>query len=105
MRRICHLVLWIAFLTGCAGPDRTAVLGSAPERAITANLALGPSAEDSRIAAALPPRSDWPAVDNGYQVDDVTFYTRALYDVQRHYDRHGSLYYEAQSVQTGVRVR
>ena len=105
MRRTVVLILWVALLAGCKGPDRAATIRSDAAPAIRANLALGPSAEVSRLAALLPPRSDWPSVDNGYSVDDVTEYTTALYDVQMQYDRYGSLYFEQQSVQTGVRVR
>jgi hypothetical protein len=105
MRRTLLLVAWVALLAGCKAVDRTAVLRSDATPAVSANLALGPSAENSRLAALLPPRSDWPSVDNGYRMDDVTIYTRASYDVQMQYDRQGSLYYEQQSIQTGVRVR
>lgn len=105
MRRNVLLVVWIALLTGCKTADRAAIVRSEATPASSANLALGPSAENSRLAALLPPRSDWPYVDNGYRLDDVTMYTQALYDVQMQYDRNGSLYYEQQSIQTGVRVR
>jgi hypothetical protein len=105
MRRSLFLVVWVALLAGCTRPDRAAVLRSDALPGISANLALGPSAENSRLAALLPPRSDWPAIDNGYRMDDVTIYSRASYDVQMQYDRHGSLYYEQQSIQTGVHVR
>lgn len=105
MRRTLFLVAWIALLAGCKAVDRTVVVHSDALPRVSANLALGPSAENSRLAALLPPRSDWPSVENGYRFDDATIYTRASYDVQMQYDRHGSLYYEQQSIQTGVRVR
>ncbi len=105
MRRFVVLALWVVLLAGCQRSERTVVMRSDAAEPAPGNLVFGPSVDDSRIAALIPPRSDWPYVDNGYTTDDVTFYARALYDVQMQYDRHGSLYYEQQSIQTGVRVR
>jgi len=39
-----------------------------------ANLALGPSAEVAVLATQMTERSDWPSIDNGYRMDEQTFY-------------------------------
>lgn len=93
------LVVWTMGLAGCAAPQMVANIPP------TANLALGPSAEVAVLATQMTERSDWPSVDNGYIMDDQTFYATTTYDVQSHFDRFGSLYYEALSVRTGTRIR
>jgi hypothetical protein len=64
-----------------------------------------PSAEVAALATQMTERSDWPSVDNGYRMDDQTFYATTTYDLQSHFDRFGGLYYEALSVRTGTRIR
>ena len=105
MKRCTLLTAWVIGLSGCAAPLRFTTLAATPQLPAPANLALGPSVHDARLATLLTERSDWPSVSNGYQVDDVTMYFTTTYDVQSHYDRFGALYYEAQSVRSGVRVR
>lgn len=99
------LLVALALVAGCSAPSRFAVIEAAPGGPALANIALGPSAEVSRIAAWHAARSDWPSVETGYRVDDITLYMTATYDSQAYYDRFGSLYREAQTIRTGVRVR
>ena len=105
MRRSILVTVWAIGLAGCAAPLRFTALEATPGASAPANLALGPSADHARLATLLTERSDWPSVSNGYQMDDVTMYFTTTYDVQSHYDRFGALYYEAQSIRSGVRVR
>lgn len=105
MRLGLCLVLGSAVFAGCAAPPHGTTLEATWAMPVPANLALGASEEDARLATLLTDRSDWPSVDNGYRMDDLTMYVTTTYDVQSHYDRYGSLYNEAQSVRTGVRVR
>ncbi len=105
MRWSLLLVAGLLFMCGCHECRRTTVVtynANGPERA---NLALGPSPETSELAALFAERSDWPSVDIGYRVDDVTFYTTTTYDVQMRYDRDVSLYVGTQSVQAGTWIR
>jgi hypothetical protein len=105
MKRCMLLTALAIGLAGCAAPLRFATLEATPDSPAPANLVLGSSVYDARLATLLTERSDWPSVSNGYQVDDVTMYFTTTYDVQSHYDRFGALYYEAQSFRSGVRVR
>jgi hypothetical protein len=105
MRLGPYLIVLLACLGGCTAPARFATLEAVQGSRPPTNLALRPSAEDTRFATLLNGRSDWPSVDNGYRMEDVTSYATSTYDVQMQFDRHNSLYYEAQSVNTGVRVR
>jgi len=57
------------------------------------------------LGQQLCARSEWPAVENGVRLDDVTFYNTISYDAQTYYDRYGSIYREAQSVHSGIRLR
>jgi hypothetical protein len=103
----CHLLLVAGLLLVCGCHERhhaAAVTVVQAERAERANLALGPSADTSRLAALYASRSDWPSVETGYRVDDVTFYESMTYDVQMHFDRNNSLYDQAQNVRTGMWV-
>ena len=94
-----------SFLAGCGVSEHGAILHARQMRGSHANLALGPSAEHLRLAQRLAVRSDWPSVETGYRLDDVTFYMTAIYDEQSYYDRYGSLFHDTQSLQTGVRLR
>jgi hypothetical protein len=105
MRVRLILVAWTMALAGCARPLRVTALQASAERPRPANLALGTSAEVVALATELTARSDWPSIDTGYRVDDQTFYVNTTYDVQSHFDRFGSLYYEAFSVRTGLQIR
>jgi hypothetical protein len=105
MRVRIVLIAWTMGLAGCAAPLRVTVLQASAGAPAPANLALGPSADVAVLAAQMAGRSDWPSVDTGYRMDDQTFYATTNYDVQSHFDRFGSLYVEALSVRTGVRVR
>jgi len=99
------LIAWTMGLAGCAAPLRVTELQASADWPAPANLALGPSAEVAVLATQMTERSDWPAVDTGYLMDDQTFYATTTYDVQSHFDRFGSLYYEALSVRTGTRIK
>ena len=99
------LVAWTIGLAGCAAPLRVTALEGTADMPPPANLALGPSAEVAVLATQMTERSDWPFVDNGYRMDEQTFYATTSYDVQSHFDRFGSLYHEAVSVRTGVRFK
>ena len=105
MRYCAFLIFGSIALGGCAAAERGAVIGRPASPAYRANLALGPTADHAWVATQIAPRSDWPAVATGYRVDELTFYTTAIYDAQSYYDRFSSLYYEAEAVETGVRVR
>jgi hypothetical protein len=98
------LIAWTMGLAGCAAPLRVTELQTTAGSPAPANLALGSSAEVAALATLMTERSDWPSVDSGYRMDDQTFYATTTYDVQSHFDRFGSLYYEAVSVRTGVRL-
>ncbi len=99
------LIAWTMGLAGCAAPLRVTALQAVADSPAPANLALGPSAEVAALATEMTARSDWPSVDTGYRMDDQTIYATTTYDVQSHFDRFGSLYVEALSVRTGVRVK
>jgi hypothetical protein len=99
------LILLVGTLSGCARHGRCAKLEATPRRAAPANLALGPTVETNRLAASLPDRTDWPAVENGYRVDDTTYYFSDSYDAQYFFDRFGSLYRADQSIRSAVRIR
>ena len=92
-------------LAGCQAPPRFAVLSDEAPEPASANLVLGRYAETAALAEVVALRSDWPAVERGLRLDDVTFYTNVLYDEQAHYDRFGGLFYSVEAVQTGVWVR
>lgn len=74
-------------------------------RGSRANLVLGNSPETASLAQEFATRTDWPAVDVGFRVENVTFFTTTLYDEQAHYDRYGWLSREAISVESGVQLR
>lgn len=105
MRRRVLSVLWSVVVAGCSATQPDGVISSAAVPAPPVNLALGPSADHAYLATLGPVRSDWPAVENGYRLDEVTFYTRASYDAQFHFDRNNSIYHQSEMVQTGVHVR
>jgi len=94
-------------LAGCAGTRHVAVYASGPGEP-AANLALGPSRDNSLLAEMYTERSSWPSVRSGYLFDDVSTYTEVIYDDQSFYDGalHGGGYtHETMSVRTGVVVR
>jgi len=57
------------------------------------------------LARLLTGRSDWPVTEIGYRRKDVTFYNKITYDEQSYFNRHGAVYHQTQSFQTGVMVR
>jgi len=102
MRRAIYLML-ILGLGGCAVCDKGTVLTrSTPARS---NLALRPYPGTTASAEAWAARSEWPFVETGTAVDDVTFYSTMTYDEQFQYDRSVGLYRGAQTMRTGVFVR
>ncbi len=102
MRRLL-LTLIVLGLTGCAVRTEGVLLAQpAPSRC---NLALSSRAGATALAEAWATRSDWPFVETGLPIDDVTVYSTITYDEQFQYDRSGGLYRGAQAVRTGVFVR
>ncbi len=101
MRGVLLAVCGLAVVTGCAAPEHAAILSA--ER--PCNLALGDFAPDTREALLFAGRSDWPAVETGYRFDEVTYFSKVIYDYQFGYDRHGGLYYGNETVSSGVLVR
>ncbi len=85
----------VILLGGCSTPQPTAVwrahTHTTPDP-ITANLALGPSAEHNYIGELLARRSDWPAVEHGLRLDDVSQAFTLSYDDQSFYERDGGYF-------------
>jgi hypothetical protein len=72
----------------------------------TANLVLGPSPRTGQIAETLAQRSSWPAVENGYRFDEMTYFSEYTYDDQSFYDYWGGAFISArQTIRTGVSIR
>jgi hypothetical protein len=84
---------------GCASPERAAVVTYGP------NLVLGRSHGLSAAAQQWAGRSDWPSVEWGYVLEDVTFYRRDAYDGQLLFDRYNSSYFINDSTRSGILVR
>ncbi len=104
MRYVAALALLCATLVGCSAPGPVAVLSSTAPVGHTPNLVLAPSADKLQDALRFAARSDWPGVEIGYRLGDVTYYTKETYDYQSGFDRFGGLYHAEQNVQTGMRL-
>lgn len=91
-------------LAGCAATRPAGILG--PNYSpYGANLALGPSGEHAWLATGIAPRGNWPAVQTGIRMDDVTFYQTYTYDRESYFNRYGGLDHARQMVRTGVWMR
>lgn len=100
---LAGLGLALAALVGCQSPLPGAVLYryDAP-----ANLALGPQPYFAYTAPRFAERSDWPYVENGYDLGEVSTYTVIRFDDQQFHERDGSYFYNsAESVSTGTILR
>lgn len=97
------LLLSCSMLVGCqaAGPDATTVAW-APQ----SNLLLSRNPAVAATAQHFTNRAIWPAVQHGYELEDVTVYTQFEYDDQFFRDGLGGSYYRTlESVRSGVWVR
>ena len=97
------LGLAISAVVGCQSPLPGAVLyrTDAP-----ANLALGPQTQYAYRAQRYTERSDWPFVENGVHLEEVTTYSTIRFDDQQFYERDGSFFYNsAESITTGAVLR
>jgi hypothetical protein len=104
--------LLLVLLAGCAGRERSRplrnVIVSSPADAprCTPNLALGANAADARLAELFARRTDWPAVETGYRLDDQSFGTEYIFSDESFYDALGGGFDRGvQSVRTSVLLR
>ena len=100
------IVATLSLCAGCAAPSGriqglVAVGPSAPP-----NLLLGRFADDARSAQWLAGRADWPAIDAGYRVEDVSTTTEVSVNDESFYDRMGGGFYRTTfTTRTGAVVR
>lgn len=92
-------------MAGCASSMQANGPGRWAEGPLRANLALGPTAQDTHVATLSTGRALWPATENGYRLDNATYYYRVRYDYETSYNRYGGVHNSAQSIETGVWVR
>lgn len=78
---------------GCAAPRATVYIGDG--RRPPTNLALDRDPRLTQLAEEFSSRSDWPAVDFGYVVDQFEATTVFSYDDQSFYDRLGGAFHRA----------
>ncbi len=105
MRLSVLVLLSILGVAGCQAPPHFAVLGNEGPEGPCANLVLGRSPESAALAEVIEPRADWPTMDRGMRLDDVTYFSNITYDEQTYYDRYNNLFYGMQAVRTGVYLR
>ena len=99
------LLIGLLLASGCATQHAPAVVDATHPAVCRANLALGPTAEHLWLANEGWARSDWPAVDHGWRVDEIIYFSTITYDSQYQFDEFGGLYRAAQSIQAGVELR
>lgn len=99
------LLVGLLLLSGCATSRAPAVVDAAHPAVARANLALGPTPEHQWLATEGWVRSDWPAVDHGWRVDEVIYFSTATYDWQNGFDQFGGLFRAAQSLRAGLELR
>ncbi|RMF83543.1 MAG: hypothetical protein D6744_04465 [Planctomycetota bacterium] len=87
------VVALLGLAAGCAPPSGKiqALVAMGPRR--PANLLVGPRADDTRASQRLAGRSDWPAMDFGYRLDDVLATTDVTVNDESFFDRLGGGYY------------
>ena len=111
MKRATWIAIGALLLCGCAPRERAVVLRSATAAASgrvmgLPNLALGPTADHARIAAFMATRSDWPSVETGYRLGEVSEFSEVIFDEESFYDRLGGGFYRGrQSFRRGVLFR
>ncbi|MGE3182401.1 MAG: hypothetical protein AB7N71_12280 [Phycisphaerae bacterium] len=72
---------------------------------MTPNLALGHNPEIAWIAAEINPRSDWPSVENGYRLNEITYYNDVLIDSQYVITEFDTTFKTGQNFRSGVLIR
>ena len=111
MLRTAWLLAAAALFSGCAAHEPSVVvvhevLPPPADNYRPPNLVLGPSAEHARLGEWFAARSDWPSMESGMRLEEVSTYIDATYDDQAYYDRFGGAFFKVQeSVRTGVFVR
>lgn len=107
MRKLLLCMALGAILSGCrsSGPqDFAAAVRPAPIRE-TPNLALGPHPDVAYIGSEINPRSDWPSIENGYRLNEVTYYTDVFVDNQYIFTNFDASFRTGQNVRSGVLIR
>ena len=105
MIRRLALLTSALLLSGCVRQERCAVLHSESPGRTGANLTLARSPDTAQLATLLTARADWPSVEHGLRLEDVTYYSRTYYSEQTYYDRYGGLLDLSDAQQTGVWLR
>ena len=102
MLRTAFILLSTIAMVGCQGAQSVSTVRWAP----SGNLLFSRNADVQVVSEWMTTRATWPAVNNGYQFDDVTTTTTFEYDDQFFQDRlGGSFLRQSESVRTGVWVR
>lgn len=83
----------LGLAAGCATPSGRiqALVAVGPER--PSNLLVGRRADDTRASQWLAGRTDWPALDFGYRLNDVLTTTDVSVNDESFFDRLGGGYY------------
>lgn len=111
MRLTTAILFCHAVFAGCTSREPAAITfheDLAPQAVANrpANLVLGPTAVHARFGPWFAARSDWPAVEYGLRLEDVSTFSDVTYDDQAYYDRHGGAFFKIQdSARTGILLR
>ena len=108
--RLGLTILLCLLLSGCGSQHREegvclAQPAPAAAPAITANLALGPSSEILDLAGAFAWRSQGPAIEIGYILEDSSIFSDLQVDEQYAYDRFGGYSRFAESARSLTLIR
>lgn len=94
------------FLGGCASQPRATVLVAGASYGSAPNVLLGPNGDQILLGESLAGRSAWPAIHDGFVLDDTEYFSYEIYDDQSFFDRFGGgFYHQANSTRSGVRIR
>jgi hypothetical protein len=107
--RLGLTILLCLLLGGCASQHReepVCLAQPAPAApVIAANLALGPSSEVLDVAGAFTWRSQGPAIEIGYVLNDFNIFSDVQVDEQFAYDRFGGYSRFAESARSLTLIR
>ena len=96
--------------TGCAAQHQAVVLHAPSPDGMSApnppaNLALGPDRDVAWLSSAYSVRSNWPATDAGYFVEDWSTYVDVQVDNRFSHDRLGGYYRTGYTTRSATLVR